>query len=101
MEEILLKDAKELMDQMCQTGPTEEEMDAAVKYLIKSRKEKQQKNANLITWKMMERKKFISSGIPFEFDLEKIAKSFSAKDIQKLAAKVNNGDRFISIYREQ
>jgi zinc protease len=101
MEEILLKDAQELMDQMCQTGPTEEEMDAAVKYLIKSRKEKQQKNANLITWKMMERKTFISSGIPFEFDLEKIAKSFSAKDIQKLAAKVNNGDRFISIYREQ
>ena len=101
MAEILLKDAQELMDQMCETGPTEEEMDAAVKYLIKSRIEKQQKNANLITWKMMERKTFINSGIPFEFDFEKIVRSFSAKDIQKLARKVNNGDRFISIYREQ
>jgi zinc protease len=101
MAEILLKDAQELMDQMCETGPTEEEMDAAVKYLIKSRIEKQQKNANLITWKMMERKTFINSGIPFEFDFEKIVRSFSAKDIQKLARKVNNGDRFISVYREQ
>lgn len=101
MAEILLKDAQDLMDQMCERGPTEEEMDAAVKYLIKSRGEKQQKNANLITWKMMERKNFISTGIPFEFDFEKVVRSFSAKDIQKLACKVNNGDRFISIYREQ
>ena len=101
MSEILLKDAQDLMDDMCKTGPTEEEMDAAVKYLIKARGEKKQKNANLITWKMMERKKFIDSGIPFEFDFEKIVRSLSAKDIQKLANKVNSGDRFISIYREQ
>ena len=50
---------------------------------------------------MMERKTFINSGIPFEFDFEKIVRIFSAKDIQKLARKVNNGDRFISVYREQ
>ena len=101
MEEILLKDAQDLMDEMCKSGPTDEEMDAAVKYLIKARGEKKQKNANLITWQMMERKNFISTGIPFEFDFEKIVRSFSAKDIQKLAVKVNNGNRFISIYREQ
>lgn len=101
MAKILLKDSQDLMDDMCKRGPTEEEMDAAVKYLIKSRGEKKQKNANLITWQMMERKKFINSGIPFEFDFEKEVKGISAKDIQKLANKVNNGTRFISIYREQ
>ena len=39
-------------------------------------------------------------GEDFSYDYEKVIRSITAKDVQKTARKLNNGDRYISIFRE-
>lgn len=101
MEEILLKDCQELIDDLCTNGPTADEMDEAAKYLIKANNEKKERNKNLINVRMMDMKECIANGLPLEYDYEKEIKEVTAKDIQTLAKKINNGTRFIAIYREK
>jgi zinc protease len=101
MEEILLKDCQDLIDDLCINGPTANEMDEAAKYLIKANNEKKQRNKNLINVRLMEMKACIASGLPLEYDYEKAIREVTAQDVQKLAKKINNGTRFISIYREK
>lgn len=99
--DILIKDAQDIMDDITVNGPTEEELENAVRYLIKAHGEKKQRFANTLGRRMTERRGMIEYGIPFDFDYEKVIRSISAKDIKKLAKKINNGDRLVSVYREQ
>ena len=101
MEEILLKDCQDLIDDLCINGPTANEMDEAVKYLIKANNERKVRNKNLINIRLMNKKACIANGLPLEYDYDKLIKEVTAKDVQKLAKKINNGTRFISIYREK
>ena len=101
MEEILLKDCQELIDDLCSNGPTEKEMEEAAKYLLKANKEKKERNKNLINVRLLEMKGCIASGLPLEYDYDSAIRNVTAKDVQKLAKKINNGTRFISIYREK
>ena len=101
MEEILLKDCQDLIDDLCINGPTANEMEEAAKYLIKANIEKKQRHKNLLNVRMMNMKACASNGLPLEFDYEKAIKSVTPESVQKLAKKINNGTRFISIYREK
>ena len=101
MEEILLKDCQDLIDDLCINGPTDNEMDEAVKYLVKANIEKKDRVKNLINLRMMDMKACIANGLPLEFDYEKAVRDVTAEDVRKLAKKINNGTRFISIYREK
>lgn len=101
MEEILLKDCQDLIDDLCINGPTANEMDEAVKYLIKANNERKVRNKHLINIRLMNKKACIANGLPLEYDYDKLIKEVTAKDVQKLAKKINNGTRFISIYREK
>ncbi|MBQ9722128.1 MAG: insulinase family protein [Bacteroidales bacterium] len=101
MLDVLLLDAQELMDTLSEDGPLDVEMENAVKYLVKARGEKKQKNANMLKARLDERRGFVLNGIPYEFDYEKLARKITANDVRHLARAVNNGTRFISVYREQ
>ena len=76
-------------------------MDNAVKYLVKADLEKKQRFENSLSNRLGRYMNYIVYGIPCDFEYEKSIRSLKAKDIRKLARKVNGGDRFISIYREQ
>ena len=101
MAEILIQDAQDLIDDLCENGPTAEDMDNAVKYLIKAQDERMQRFENSLTRRMSERRNFIMYGVPFDYNYAEVLRSISSKDIQKLAKKVNNGNRLIAVYREQ
>lgn len=101
MAEILIQDSKDLINDLCENGPTAEEMENAVKYLVKAQQERVQRFENTLSKRMSERRNFIMHGIPFDYDYEEVINGISAKDIQKLAQKVNNGNSLISVYREQ
>ena len=100
MAEILIQDTEDLINDICENGPTELELENAVKYLIKAQGERRQRFANSLSSKSSERMAYILYGAPFDFDYDAVIKSLTVKDIQKLAKKVNNGKRFISVYRE-
>lgn len=100
MEELLLKDTQDLIDDLCKYGPSEDELENAVRYLIKAHGEREQKFANNLTRRLDERVAFIMNGTPFDFDYVKVISKLTIKDIQKLTQKVNNGRRHISVYRE-
>ena len=101
MEEILLKDCQDLIDDLCINGPTANEMEEAAKYLIKAKIERKQRNKNLLNVRMMDMKACAANGLPLEFDYEKAIGNVTPEAVQKLAKKINNGTRFISIYREK
>ena len=63
--------------------------------------EREQKFAENLNRKLSLRRNFILHGVPFDYDYGKVVRGISAKDIQKLAKKVNNGNRLVAIYREQ
>lgn len=100
MTDILVRDVQDLIDDLCANGPTEEEMDMAVKYLIKADAERKQKLADMLNVRLGKFRDHIVHGTPYGHDYEKTIRSLKAKDIRKLAAKVNEGNRFIAIYRE-
>jgi len=100
MTDILVKDVQELIDDLCVNGPTEEEMDMAVRYLIKAEAEREQKLADMINVRLGKFRDHIVHGTPYGHNYEKTIKKLKAKDIQKLAVKVNGGNRFIAIYTE-
>ena len=101
MTEILIQDGQDLIDNLCSEGPTAEEMDNAVKYLVKAQAEREQRFAENPSRKSSVRRNFILHGVPFDYDYGKVVRGISAKDIQKLAKSVNNGNRLVAIYREQ
>ena len=101
LSEILLKDCQDLIDDICENGPSELEIENAAKYLVKAHGEKKQRYANNLGTRLGERSGLILYGTPFDYDYESVIKKIGASDIKKLARKVNNGTRLISIYREQ
>ncbi len=101
ISEVLLKDCQDLIDDLCTNGPSETELENAVKYLIKAQGEKKQRYANNLGTRLGERSALILYGTPFDYDYESIIGKIGTNDIKKLARKVNNGTRLISIYREQ
>lgn len=100
MTDILVEDVRTLMNEMSASGPSRDEMEAAVKYFIKHRNEKKADRENSLRTKLNEGISTIMDGEDFSYDYEKVIRSITAKDVQKTARELNNGDRYISIFRE-
>ena len=71
-----------------------------LKYFIKHRNEKKADRENSLRTKLSEGISTIMDGEDFSYDYEKVIRSITAKDVQKTARELNNGDRYISIFRE-
>lgn len=101
MADLLIQDARELIESLAADGPSEEEMENAVKYLVKAKKEREQRQANSLSVKAAQRKAYIMYGVPYDYDYEKVMRGISADDIKKLAQRVSDGNTLVSVYREQ
>lgn len=101
LKDILLKDIEEEMERMCATGPTEEEMDVAVKYFIKRHGETRSRIANSVAQQLDQMECFVKYGIDYDYDYGSVIRSISSRDIQKLARQISSGDRMISVYVEK
>ncbi len=100
MTDILVSDVDILMKEMAADGPTSDEMDAAVKYLIKRDGENNAKNANSIGAKLDECISYVKYGVEYDFDYKSMVESITKEDVRKLAEKLYNGNKLVSIYRE-
>ena len=89
------------MDRMGKEGPSAKEMEEAAKYLVKHHGEKKAMKANSLESVNDGCINFILYGIEPDYDYDAVIGSISADDIRKFAAKLDKGDKFITIYREE
>lgn len=101
MTDILVSDVDSLMNVMSVTGPAAEEMETAIKYFVKYRKEKQPDRDNSLRTRLDEGIQTVKYGEDFSYDYETVIRSITAEDVRKTAEKLYNGNRYISIFREQ
>ena len=89
------------LDRMGKEGPSAKEMEEAAKYLVKHHGEKKAMKANSLESVNDGCINFILYGIEPDYDYDAVIGSISADDIRKFAAKLDKGDKFITIYREE
>lgn len=101
LKDILLKDVEDVMDGMCQSGPSEKEMETACKYLRKYYTERKASIANSALSQNGELVLFVKYGTPYDCDYDSILSSIDAKYIKKLVNRIASDRRFISVYTEK
>lgn len=101
LKELLLGDIQGEMDRMCNDGPTEEEMELARKYLIKHWYEVEKRISRSLPQQENRMLEYVRWGKTYGYDAEAIYRSISAKDVKKLARKINSGRKSILIYEEK
>ena len=100
MLDVLLGDVSAELDGMCASGPGQDEMDAAVKYLTKYRRIKESARKNSLRRRVDECTEYVKYGTSDSRDYEKTLSGITPGYIRKLARKVNRGNEFISVYTE-
>jgi len=100
LKEILISDVRELMDAMCESGPTSEEVETAVKYLVKYKGEKKQRIARSVQLQNEKMIGFVRHSDK-DVDYATLVRSITPGEVQKLARKINSGERLLTVYEEK
>ena len=101
LKEILLQDVQDVLDKMCAEGPTAEEMDLAVKYLVKHNAEKEAQIARSLGAQEDQMLSYVRWGTPYGYDYEKLIRSIKASDVRAMARHISAGNAFIQVYTEE
>ena len=101
MVDVLVKDVEEGMSRMAEEGPEASELEEAKKYLVKHRAEKDAANENSLIARKGECRDLIRYGIGHDYDYEAVIDGISADDIRRFVSRLDKGDKFVTIYREQ
>lgn len=100
MTDILVDDARNLMEEMAAEGPTEEEFDNARKYLAKHHIELSDRDRNNLSKKLDRYMMKERYGIDKQGDYLEMLDKLSRKDILKMARRIVKGDSILSVYTE-
>lgn len=100
MTDILVDDARRLMDEMAENGPTEAEFENARKYLAKHHVELADRYRNNLSRKLSQFMTKEKYDIDTETDYLKILEKLNRKDIRKMARRAVKGDSLLSVYTE-
>ena len=101
MRDLLLGDLQDELERMCADGPTPQEMDFAVKYLVKHYYEKEDKVARSLAMQLGRMVDRVETGIPYGYDYEKVVTSLQPSDIRDLARRISSGDLLLTVYNEE
>ncbi len=101
MRDVLLSDVREELARICAEGPREEEMDLAVRYLVKHHDEQEGRIARSVSLQEDRMVGFVRWGTPYGYDYERVIRSLKPSDIRKLAGKVSAGDCLVKVYNEE
>lgn len=100
MTDILVDDARNLMDEMAENGPTEAEFENARKYLAKHHVELADRYRNNLSRKLSDYMMKEKYDIDTQTDYLKILEKLNRKDIRKMARRAVDGDSLLSVYTE-
>ena len=101
MRDIVLKDVEDEMARMCADGPTAEEMELAVKYLVKARGEKDARIARSVISQQDQMLSFVRWGTPYGYDYAKIVRSLKPVHIKAMAKHIAKGTVIVQVYSEE
>ena len=101
MADLLLQDVQDVMDQMCQDGPTDVEMEMAAKYLIKRHGELETRAQRRIGDQLDRLEETVLLGRDYDCDYDALVRSISAADVRKMARAFAAGDILKEIYTEK
>ena len=101
MRYLLLSDVQEELARMCADGPTPEEMDLAVRYLVKHHDEQEDRIARSVSLQEDRMVEFVRWGTPYGYDYEKLVRSLKSSDIRAFARRVSGGDKIVKVYNEE
>ena len=101
VRDLVLSDVRDEMARMCADGPTAEEMDLAVKYLVKHHEEQEDRIARFVSLQEDRMVEFVRWGTPYGYDYERLVRSLKPSDIRTLARRIAAGDRLVKVYNEE
>lgn len=101
LRDRLVLDVDEEMARMASEGPTAEEMDLAVKYLVKHNAELDARNASSVGWKLSQMADYLRHGIEYDYDYPSEIAKVDAALIRKIASKLYHSDRLTAVYSEE
>lgn len=101
MKEILLKDVSDELERMAKDGPTSQEMELAVKYLVKHRAEEDKRVSKSLALQELQVLSLIRWGIPYGYDYESIVRAVKPGEIQAMARRLASGSKLIEVYTEE
>ena len=101
MKDIVLKDVEDGMARMCAEGPTAEEMELAVKYLVKARGEKEARIARSVISQQDRMLSFVRWGTPYGYDYAKLVRSIKPAHIKAMAKHIAKGTVIVQVYSEE
>lgn len=100
LADMLVSDILDGLKAMSEDGPAAEEMDNAVKYLVKADGERRKSRENSLSFRNRNRMTLVESGFDPDFDYGSAVGKVTARDIRNLAKKILRSDRLTVIYRE-
>ena len=101
MRGILLKDIQDEMDRMCKDGPEAQEMELAVKYLVKHRAEEENRISKSISAQEDRMLRFVRWGIPYGYDYESLVRAVKPGEIRSIARRIASGNKLVEVYTEE
>ena len=101
LREQLLGDVRDELARMCADGPTREEMDLAVKYLVKHHAEQEDRIARSVSLQEDRMTSYVRWGTPYGYDYARLVRSLRPADVRKQARRIAGGDRLVKVYSEE
>lgn len=101
MRDILVNDVYAEMERMCKSGPSEEEMSVAVKYLKKRHGELKARRARYVSGMLDELELYVEAGLPYDYDYDAAIDAIDASYIRKIARRIASGDILTAVYSEE
>ena len=101
MRDLLLGDLKDELERMCKEGPTGQEMEVAVKYLVKHHYEAQEQISRSIGSQLNQMEDYVRFGKPYGYDYEKVVRSIKSGQVRTLARRIASSDLLLEVYTEE
>jgi len=101
MKDIVLTDIREELERMCKEGPTAQEMEHAVKYLVKHHYEVQDRILRSVGSQQAQMLDWVRDGIPYGYDYEKVVRGIKPQQVRDMARRIAAGDLILEIYTEE
>lgn len=101
MTELLVGDVRDVMAEMAENGPTDEEMDLARKYILKRHGEVERRAALSLGEQHDRLQDTVLRGRDYDCDYDTLVRGIRARDVRNLARKFLAGDHIVGIYTEE
>lgn len=101
MTDVLIEEVDKGLANLAETGPSEQEMDETLKYLLKANAEVKEINEKMVSYTHNKVMNLYIDGEDLRTDDEELIKSVSAKQVQKAAKTLLKNHEFIFVFSEK